>query len=140
MGAPTLHERRLSELLCQRFPGIEQIRFCNSGTEANIWAMTTARMLTGRTRFLAFEGAYHGGVIKFPNGPCALNLPFDFVLADYNDTHGAEETIHRHAGKRRMVAFHRAVEELARAQRLTPAREIALQLPLFVGAPFIRRL
>jgi glutamate-1-semialdehyde 2,1-aminomutase len=96
MGAPTVHERRLAELLCTRFPGIDQIRFCNSGTEANIWAMTTARMLTGRTRFLAFLGAYHGGVIKFPDGPCPLNLPFDFVLAEYNDTEGTEAIIRQH--------------------------------------------
>jgi glutamate-1-semialdehyde 2,1-aminomutase len=95
LGAPTEYERRLAELLCRRFPGIDQIRFCNSGTEANIWAMTTARMLTGRSTFMAFEGAYHGGVIKFPHGPCPLNLPFDFVLADYNDTEGAEAVIRR---------------------------------------------
>ena len=93
MGAPTVHERKLAELLCTRYPAIDQIRFCNSGTEANIWALTTARMLTGRSRFMAFEGAYHGGVIKFPSGPCALNLPFDFVLADYNDIEGSEAVI-----------------------------------------------
>jgi glutamate-1-semialdehyde 2,1-aminomutase len=93
MGAPTIHERRLAELLCNRYPALDQVRFCNSGTEANIWAMTTARMLTGRTRFMAFEGAYHGGVIKFPNGPCPLNLPFDFVLADYNDIEGSEAVL-----------------------------------------------
>ncbi len=99
MGAPTKHERMLAQLLCDRFPGIDQIRFCNSGTEANIWALTTARMLTGRTRFLAFNGAYHGGVIKFPDGPCALNLPFDFVLADYNDVEGTEELIRRNGNE-----------------------------------------
>jgi glutamate-1-semialdehyde 2,1-aminomutase len=93
MGAPTVHERKLAELLCARFPGIDRVRFCNSGTEANIWALTTARMLTGRSRFMAFNDAYHGGVIKFPGGPCALNLPFDFVLADYNDIEGSEEVI-----------------------------------------------
>jgi glutamate-1-semialdehyde 2,1-aminomutase len=93
LGAPSEYERRLAELLCRRFPGIDQIRFCNSGTEANIWAMTTARMLTGRETFLAFEGAYHGGVIKFPNGPCPLNIPFDFVLAEYNDIEGTEALI-----------------------------------------------
>jgi glutamate-1-semialdehyde 2,1-aminomutase len=93
MGAPTVHERKLAELLCTRFPALDQVRFCNSGTEANIWALTTARMITGRTRFMAFEGAYHGGVIKFPKGPCPLNLPFDFVLADYNDIEGAESII-----------------------------------------------
>jgi glutamate-1-semialdehyde 2,1-aminomutase len=99
LGAPTEYERRLAELLCRRFPGIDQIRFCNSGTEANIWAMTTARMLTGRSTFMAFEGAYHGGVIKFPHGPCPLNLPFDFVLADYNDVEGSEAVI-RQTGDR----------------------------------------
>ena len=93
MGAPTSYERKLAGLLCERFPAIDQIRFCNSGTEANIWALTTARLLTGRSKLIAFNGAYHGGVIKFPDGPCKLNLPFDFVLADYNDTEGAEEAI-----------------------------------------------
>jgi len=93
MGAPTVYERRLAELLCTRFPALDQVRFCNSGTEANIWAVTTARLLTGRTRFMVFDGAYHGGVIKFPHGSCPLNLPFDFVLADYNDTEGAEAVL-----------------------------------------------
>jgi glutamate-1-semialdehyde 2,1-aminomutase len=99
IGAPTVHERKLAELLCNRFPAIDLIRFCNSGTEANIWAMTTARMLTGRDRFMAFNDAYHGGVIKFPGGPCPLNLPFDFVLADFNDTEGAEALIRRNKDK-----------------------------------------
>lgn len=95
MGAPTDYERTLAGLLCKRFPAVDQIRFCNSGTEANIWALITARLLTGRSKVLAFRGAYHGGCIKFPHGPCILNIPFDFVLADYNDIEGAEEAIHR---------------------------------------------
>lgn len=93
MGAPTAHERQLAELLCTRFTGIDQVRFCNSGTEANIWALTTARLLTGRKKILVFRGAYHGGVIKFPHGHSALNIPFDFVLADYNDSEGTEALI-----------------------------------------------
>jgi len=97
MGAPTDYERKLAGLLCERFPAIDQIRFCNSGTEANIWALITARLLTGRSKVLAFRGAYHGGFLKFPHGPCILNVPFDFVLADYNDIEGAEEVI-RQAG------------------------------------------
>jgi len=93
MGAPGTYERELAGILCERFPAIDQVRFCNSGTEANIWALTTARMLTGRSKIIAFNGAYHGGVLKFPNGPCKLNIPYDFVLADYNDTEGAEAII-----------------------------------------------
>jgi glutamate-1-semialdehyde 2,1-aminomutase len=81
MGAPTDYERTLAEILCTRFHGIDQIRFCNSGTEANIWALTTARLLTGRSKFIAFRGAYHGGVIKFPHGPCELNVPLGEELA-----------------------------------------------------------
>jgi glutamate-1-semialdehyde 2,1-aminomutase len=34
MGAPNKYERTLAGLLCNRYPGLEQIRFCNSGTEA----------------------------------------------------------------------------------------------------------
>lgn len=95
MGAPTPRERELAGILCTRFPSIEKIRFCNSGTEANIMALTTARMATGREKLLAFHGAYHGGVIKFPTGNTAFNIPFDFLLAEYNDVEGAAEIIRR---------------------------------------------
>jgi glutamate-1-semialdehyde 2,1-aminomutase len=88
LGAQTQYERELAGLLCERFPSIEQVRFCNSGTEANLMALATARVLTGRNKLLAFNDGYHGGVIKFLGGRCALNMPFDFVLADYNDIDG----------------------------------------------------
>ena len=88
MGAPTPYERELASLLCERFPSLEQVRFCNSGTEANLMALSTARVVTGRNKLLAFNDGYHGGVIKFLGGRCSLNIPFDFVLADYNDTEG----------------------------------------------------
>jgi len=93
MGAPTVYERELAGLLCERFPSLEQVRFCNSGTEANIMALTTARVITGRNKLLAFNDAYHGGVIKFLGGRCKLNVPFEFVLADYNDIEGTAELI-----------------------------------------------
>jgi glutamate-1-semialdehyde 2,1-aminomutase len=93
MGAPTAYERELAGLICRRYPAVDQIRFCNSGTEANVWALTTARLLTGRNKVVAFRGAYHGGFLKFPHGPCTLNIPYDFVLADYNDTEGSEAVI-----------------------------------------------
>ncbi len=92
-GAPTPLERELAGILCKRFPSVEQIRFCNSGTEANLMALTTARVVTGRNKLLVFNGAYHGGVIKFPNGHSEFNVPFDFVLAEYNDIEGTAEAI-----------------------------------------------
>jgi len=95
MGSPTAYERELAGLLCERFESIEQIRFCNSGTEANLMALATARIQTGRNKILAFKESYHGGVIKFSGGHDALNVPFDFALADYNDIDGTTEMIER---------------------------------------------
>jgi len=99
LGAPTRNERELAGLLCERFPSLEQIRFCNSGTEANLMALSTACVVTGRKKLLAFNDGYHGGVIKFIGGPCALNMPFDFVLADFNDIEGTAEVIERHGSE-----------------------------------------
>jgi glutamate-1-semialdehyde 2,1-aminomutase len=95
MGAPTPWERKLAGILCSRFPSLEQVRFCNSGTEANIMALTTARVATGREKLLVFNGSYHGGVVKFPNGNSAFNIPFDYLLAEYNDVEGTAEMIRR---------------------------------------------
>jgi glutamate-1-semialdehyde 2,1-aminomutase len=98
MGAPTPYERELAGLLCERYPAVDQVRFCNSGTEANLMALSTARVVTGRSTLLAFNDAYHGGVIKFLGGKCALNMPFDFVLAEYNDIDGTASLIDQVGG------------------------------------------
>ena len=57
---PTPEEIELAELLAGRVPSIEQIRFCNSGTEAVMLAIKAARAYTGRPKIAKFEGAYHG--------------------------------------------------------------------------------
>ena len=93
MGAPMKYERVLAALLCERYPALEQVRFCNSGTEANLMALTTACAVTGRDKILAFRESYHGGIIKFPGGRCELNVPYNFVLADYNDVEGTAALI-----------------------------------------------
>ena len=93
MGAPTPYERELASLLCGRYPSLERVRFCNSGTEANLMALSTARVVTGRSKVMVFNDAYHGGVIKFLGGGCRLNVPFDFVLAEYNDINGTAALI-----------------------------------------------
>jgi glutamate-1-semialdehyde 2,1-aminomutase len=60
VGLPTEHEIRLAEILCDRIPGIERIRFVNSGTEAVMMAIKAARAYTGRTGIAKTEGAFHG--------------------------------------------------------------------------------
>ena len=57
---PTPIQYEFAELLCDRIPSIEQIRFLNSGTEAAIWAMRLARAFTGKNKILKMEGGYHG--------------------------------------------------------------------------------
>lgn len=98
LGGPNGYERRLAGLLCERFPALEQVRFCNSGTEANLLALTTARVVTGRDKILVFHGAYHGGVLKFSAGLSRFNAPYDFVLADYNDTEATAALIQQIGG------------------------------------------
>jgi glutamate-1-semialdehyde 2,1-aminomutase len=57
---PTPEEVELAELLTARVAYVEQIRFCNSGTEAVMLAVKAARAFTGRRKIAKFEGAYHG--------------------------------------------------------------------------------
>src|SRR3954462_5473019 len=67
-GAPNRYEGVLAHAVCERFPGIDLVRFCNSGTEANLLALSLARHVTGRAKVLVFEGGYHGGVFYFGPG------------------------------------------------------------------------
>jgi glutamate-1-semialdehyde 2,1-aminomutase len=53
-------EVELSTLLCERVPSLELVRFCNSGTEATMFAMRLARAYTGRPKIARIEGGYHG--------------------------------------------------------------------------------
>lgn len=59
-GLPTECDLDLAELLVDRLPAAEQIRFCNSGTEAVMNAIKAARAYTGRHRIAKMEGGYHG--------------------------------------------------------------------------------
>jgi glutamate-1-semialdehyde 2,1-aminomutase len=90
LGGPNVYEAPLAAELVARFPALERVRFCNSGTEANIMAISMARAITGRPCVMVFREGYHGGVLTFAHGGSELNLPFDWVFADYNDTEGTE--------------------------------------------------
>ena len=57
---PTEHDVALAELICGRVSYIDQVRFCNSGSEAIMLAIKAARAYTGRSKIAKFEGAYHG--------------------------------------------------------------------------------
>lgn len=85
-GGHIEQEEELARLICNRFPSIELIRFANSGTEANLYAISVARAISGKKKIMVFEGGYHGGVFVFSgSAPSPITAPFDFVLAPYND-------------------------------------------------------
>jgi glutamate-1-semialdehyde 2,1-aminomutase len=95
LGGPNKWEAELGRLMCEHFPSLDNVRFCNSGTEANLYAISTARAATGRTHVVVFDGAYHGGVLSFVK-PSPMTAPFPFVLAQYNDLDGTAALIARH--------------------------------------------
>jgi len=96
LGGPNEYEAELAALVKARFPSVDLIRFTNSGTEANLMALVTARAATGRSHVMAFQGGYHGGVLAFKDGPSAVNAPFPMVMAVYNDTDGTLGLIEKH--------------------------------------------
>ncbi len=95
-GAHNPYEIELAELVCARFPAIERVRFTNSGTEANLMAISAARCFTGRDKILVMDGAYHGGLLTFASGGSPVNAPYPVVFARFYDaaTLGAVMSLH----------------------------------------------
>lgn len=59
-GGPSTLQFRHAELLRSKVPSMRRLRYCNSGTEATMWALRTARAFTGRDIIVKIDGGYHG--------------------------------------------------------------------------------
>jgi glutamate-1-semialdehyde 2,1-aminomutase len=59
-GAPCRAEVDLAEAVIAAYPGLEQVRFVSSGSEATMSAIRLARGATGRDLIVKFSGCYHG--------------------------------------------------------------------------------
>jgi glutamate-1-semialdehyde 2,1-aminomutase len=92
-GAPGEAEIELAQLITTRFPSVERVRFCNSGTEATLYALSLARLFTKREVLVGFNGAYHGGVFLLAQGGHPINAPYDWRLSPYNDATAARSLI-----------------------------------------------
>ena len=78
-GIPTGLEITLAELVRERMPHVEMMRFVSSGTEATMSALRLARAATGRDMLLKFDGCYHGHgdsfLVRAGSGVATLGLP-----------------------------------------------------------------
>jgi len=111
-ATPSPITRDGAEIICRRF-GIDMVRFANSGTEATMYALRTARAATGKLGVLKIEGGYHGsydplmvsakadltkaGDAHNPNAvPLPATVPGDVWVVPYNDAEAIEEIFKKH--------------------------------------------
>ncbi len=98
LGAQHVREIAFAEVVTKRF-GLAQLRFTNSGTEANMMAIAAARNFTKRPAIMPMKGGYHGGTLYFPHGASPVNAPFECVMGHYNDVEATRALIGRNAGR-----------------------------------------
>jgi glutamate-1-semialdehyde 2,1-aminomutase len=103
-GAPSPLEIDLARLVQEFMPGLEMMRFVNSGTEATMSALRLARAFTQRDKIIKFEGCYHGHadllLVQAGSGLATLGLPDspgvpaatvqDTLVARFNDLDSVE--------------------------------------------------
>ncbi|KAK8138070.1 Beta-phenylalanine transaminase [Apiospora sp. TS-2023a] len=92
-GSHHAYEARLAQLVRDRFSSIELVRFTNSGTEATLMALAAAKIYTNRSKIMVFEGGYHGGGFLFKSGPHPVNVPHEYLMAQYNDNNSVDGLI-----------------------------------------------
>ena len=112
-GMPTQLETEIAQLTVSMVPGIDKIRFVNSGTEACMSAIRLARGFTAREKIIKFAGCYHGhadafliqagsGAVTFgsPNSPgVTQGTAKDTLLAQYNDIESVAQLFDANPGE-----------------------------------------
>jgi glutamate-1-semialdehyde 2,1-aminomutase len=99
LSGPNTHEVELAELIVKRIPSMEQVRFCNSGSEACLFAAQLARHATQRPALLVFNGCYHGGFMTYGANDPPLSVPLPLVKATYNDVQGTRALLRSHGSE-----------------------------------------
>jgi len=109
-GASTKGEIKLAEIVCDAFPGMDKVRFVNSGTEAVLSAIRLARAFTGNNKIIKFAGCYHGHsdalLVAAGSGLATLSIPGskgvpdaavkNTLIADYNNIESVKKQIAKH--------------------------------------------
>jgi len=84
-GASNLLEAEVANEFIERFPSMDLVRFCSTGTEANSYAIHTARAVTGRSKILMYDGAYHGAWIHGGKAAGPLDTPYEKITVPYGN-------------------------------------------------------
>lgn len=106
-GIPTRHEITFAKMIKEAIPGMEKIRFMNSGTEAVMSTIRVARAYTGRDKIVKFAGCYHGHsdlvLVAAGSGPSTLGTPDsagvpksianEVITVPFNDIEAYKETL-----------------------------------------------
>jgi glutamate-1-semialdehyde 2,1-aminomutase len=111
-AAPHELQIRLAEAIVGRVPSVQQIRFCNSGTEAAMTAIQAARGATGRLVIAKMEGGYHGSYdhvrisshirsagsgLHSNNSELSHSVLGEVLVLPYNDIEGAAKLLRKKA-------------------------------------------
>jgi len=105
-GAPTELEIKFAQAINNASPCMEMMRLVNTGTEATMHAIRTARGYTGRKKIIKFDGCFHGShdnvLVKAGSGaatfgvPNSLGIPeestHNTIILPYNNTEALETT------------------------------------------------
>ncbi|UMB60574.1 glutamate-1-semialdehyde 2,1-aminomutase [Lutibacter sp. A80] len=108
-GASTKGEIILAGLVCDAFPGMDKVRFVNSGTEAVLSAIRLARAFTGKNKIIKFSGCYHGHsdalLVAAGSGLATLSIPGskgvpdeavkNTLIAEYNNIDSVEHHLRK---------------------------------------------
>jgi len=109
-GASTQNEIKLAKIVCDAFPGMDKVRFVNSGTEAVLSGIRLARAFTGKDKIIKFSGCYHGHqdalLVAAGSGLATLSLPGskgvpegavkNTLIATYNDLDSVKKHFEEH--------------------------------------------
>ncbi|MEM9752518.1 MAG: glutamate-1-semialdehyde 2,1-aminomutase [Planctomycetota bacterium] len=111
-GMPTEAETALAATIVGALPGVDVVRFVNSGTEAAMSAIRLARAATGRNKVIKCTGCYHGHtdalLVAAGSGATTLGVPSSpgvpasvvehTVLVPYNDLDAVRKAMQDHTG------------------------------------------
>lgn len=126
--APGARSLEASKRLTNRF-NIDQVRFCNSGTEALMYAIRLAKAFTKKDKIVKIEGGYHGGydplvvsvkpdlTEKESKEPPVPKYPAyvkgeDTLVVPYNDLKALEKVFQQNKGEIATFVLEPVVENL----------------------------